>query len=626
VLAVPTLAAEPPRKKRPAIGELIEQASGPISVAQPSLPDLDEDIDVAAVMARARVLAGSGDIDAELDALRDASSAPIEITVEAASAALAKQFGLWAPPPQVKEPAVPEPMAETVPANAEAVPSEDAAAVPEPIADAAPAGAVETVPSGAAAAGAVETVPSEAAPVAVPEPIDAEAAPEPAVHVAPEPADTVADLNAAAAAALEVVAQRASVAEADEYEARERARDEAFRRRHLSDGGDIAEIRDTPPPDDDAHEVEPEQIHDEIHALGENDFEEVEHTAIGANDTLGFEGQAMATRVTDASSFAEDHAMADRLDAELAAAEAEAEHDDLGIGEASAVHRMAYAPEPVAEALAPTEYAHGYVQPAEPEYEPQQADAPYDGFEGDGTLGLGAQTYAGTGDEYEEIEEIEDFEILAEADAEDADLLAGHGFVPPPQQAYPPPPADMLDDEPVARPSQSDFALRLDLGDDSGAGYYPNAVPEQQDDALARSAGHALAAFDDPPAGAYPPLHGFDDSDVIDISNERPRRATSTPATPTPITPAPRFRAKAPPGIAPVAAPSPAADIDLESALEALDVDLDDLAVRGSGPQPAHGRARRHDDSRQPTPAPVSGKTRARTDDGILIDFDDDDR
>src|SRR6185295_10660142 len=79
--------------------------SGPTAAA---VPGLDEDVDIAATIARARALAG-GSPDAELDALCEAAAAPIEISIDAASAELARQLGGspvrrdrsagWAPPP-----------------------------------------------------------------------------------------------------------------------------------------------------------------------------------------------------------------------------------------------------------------------------------------------------------------------------------------------------------------------------------------------------------------------------------------------------------------------------------------------------------------------------------------------
>ena len=105
VAAIAPLPPEPPRKRRTPLSELIERASGPTAAA---VPGLDDNVDIAATIARARALAG-GSPDDELDALSEAAAAPIEISIEAASAELAKQLGGsavrrdrsagWAPPP-----------------------------------------------------------------------------------------------------------------------------------------------------------------------------------------------------------------------------------------------------------------------------------------------------------------------------------------------------------------------------------------------------------------------------------------------------------------------------------------------------------------------------------------------
>jgi hypothetical protein len=106
--AVAALAPEPPRARRPRLQELIAKAesSGPVVAAS---PELDEHVDLERALARARVLAG-GDMDVELANLRESAAAPIEISVEEASAELARQLGghaiarrdrsaRWAPPP-----------------------------------------------------------------------------------------------------------------------------------------------------------------------------------------------------------------------------------------------------------------------------------------------------------------------------------------------------------------------------------------------------------------------------------------------------------------------------------------------------------------------------------------------
>ncbi|HEX4456210.1 MAG TPA: hypothetical protein VH143_35355 [Kofleriaceae bacterium] len=129
IVVAPVLAPERVRAKRPELADLVAKAaelSGPVAAL-----DLDEpDVDIGKAIARARALAG-GDLDSELDALREASAAPRVVDVEAASAELARQLGgvaiakqdrsaRWAPPPPVEVRApravVPEPaVVETAP-------------------------------------------------------------------------------------------------------------------------------------------------------------------------------------------------------------------------------------------------------------------------------------------------------------------------------------------------------------------------------------------------------------------------------------------------------------------------------------------------------------------------------
>ncbi len=714
VSKVKPLAPEPSRRVRPAVAEVLEAAaSAPVVVAP--LPELDDaDVDVNAVLARARVLAG-GDVDAELEALRE-TAAPLEIDVEAASAELARQLGGvavrrdarghgWAPPPVVAEAATP--------ASAEA--TADAAAA-EPTA---------------------EPVPADAAPIA-------------------------------------------------------------------------------PAPDDDAQEVEPDQIRDEIHELDESDYEEVEHTQIGS-------------LLAHIAPSPEQVALADKLDAHLAAVEAEAEADDLGIGEASyqrgtlppaqifddepadeldeldetplpdeatpppalppeyqqdfihhfdaptappmsepvvgveasetpgfpvepayaqpgfsspvapeaAVTEPSYAgpeAEPYAEPApayvevepyaepAPgyAEPAPGYTEPApayaepapayaEPAYaepapgyaepapgyaepapayaEPAPAYAepayaePAPGYAepapayAEPASGYAEAYPAGAYEEPiehisdDDIEEIDELEILAEADAADADLLEVHGEAeisgavampaelharpPSVSQDYviPPPVLDATpspDAFPIDRPSESDFALRLDLGDDD---VEASAAPVHAD--LDASAGNALAGFFDdieepsrtlaerpsPLQPGNPRSASFDHSDVARDGAPVPSRFDEPPPKDqwSETSGVNRWR-----GDTPIPGPPPNDEIDLESALEALDVDLDDLGTPHADTELAHGASssvQRRITIRPPSSsqraeseaAPRSGRgprpraPRVNTEDGVMIDFDDDD-
>jgi hypothetical protein len=665
VSSVSALAPEPARRKRPVMSELIDSASGPIAQTI-SVPGLDDDVDVSAVLARARMLAGS-DLDAELGALLESSATPIEIGIEAASAELAKALGgaavrrdrsaRWAPPPAISEPVVqpvPEPAPEPEP---EAPPAVATEVDPDPVIESAPAIIVSPVP-----------VHSEVA-ILVTRGEDPEAARERARDAAFHQRHTANDAEDAARALGDDDDEQALHAPAAPGEVITEPRAPSIEREPPADGliHDEADPEDFSSPP--AIEVDPEQIHDEIHQLNESDFEEVEHTQLGDNPV-------------DPAAYPGDEAASQRLDAHLAAVEAEHEHDDLGIGEASGVYRREQLEQ--AQRMATPDGQGDYIHQFNP----------------GATLDESAAAF-GADDVPEEIEEIDDFEILAEADADDADLLQAHGEVDASgsrELALP------------ARPSHSDFASRLDLGDESDSfpaapqDYYrrPSEFdhePGELDPRIA-SAGHALAAFDDhdhndpsgfhvparftptptpipghapifddngshsytlagepspedslefdAPHAGFPPPHAFDQSDVIDIRDEAaPKRQAPLQANaPTPIYNEPYKHRKPPPGTR-----APEVDeVDLESALEALDVDLDDLSIphaapglaRETGSQPVRTPGR---PSIRPTANPQTGSARvvkpsqvapspsgprrpraprASSDDGVLIDFDDD--
>ncbi|MBA3465518.1 MAG: hypothetical protein H0T46_36635 [Deltaproteobacteria bacterium] len=550
---VEALAPEAPRKKRPAIHEVIESASGPI-VSVVSVPGLDDDVDVGAVLARARVLAG-GNLDAELEALREVAAAPLEVSIEAASAELARQLGgkavskkdrsaRWAPPPEVAGPIVAKPQALVVE-------SSPAIEVPEEKVDT----AVESPPS----------------PQPVPTLVDDEdSAP---VHAAPM---TPAELR--------------------------------------TDPANVPLIHDDVDPaafdarENSANEVEPDQIADEIHQLEEHDFEEVEHTQVGSlrepepePEPDSFQQHAFLTEPAVAE------AIERSMDAQLADAEAEADEDDMGI---SGAYQLP--PQSVPDVVAAPLHLE---------------DVP------------------------EELEEIDDFEILAEADEEDADLLASHGEADAsgdhdldilraraPREPEP-------EHEPEPRASSSDFVSRLDLSDEFEAAPEPEldtARPRpfsELDHRLERSAGHALAAFDEPSGYTDRPSANLDDLDgdsnyTVAERSPPPADLFDAPDTgfgghaaydpddlPSQYPISARNRAfdqsdvpqtlrgpkpTAPPG------PQPGDEgYDLETALEALDVDLDDLSVPHERPV-----------TKPPRPNTKIPK-RATTTDGVLIEFDD---
>jgi hypothetical protein len=407
--------------------------------------------------------------------------------------------------------------------------------------------------------------------------------------------------------------------------------------------------------------VDPEQIHEEIHRLhdGDPDLEEVERTQIGELPDVDSEAFAQHSYATMP---AQNVASAERLDAELAEAEAEASREDMGFA---------------LEDAAPPQDGD-YVIPLGTPSSPLIEDSGYrsgDSLE----MAIAAAADQQQEDEnIEDIEEIEDFEILAEADAEDAELM---GVAPPPTSARPV-------SEVPARPS---FLNRLDLDEDSG--YHAPAAASGFDefshepgelDPRILSAGHALRAFDEPDdfnaPGTYTPVPKEEPyRPQSDYSLESGTDDFDAPhgdyGNPSGFVPPDAFdqsdvisiRAETPP------AQRQAEEFDLETALEALDVDLDDLGAphlaaahakqrnRASSPVVRAGnnrtsgqravaqttdedshlaqspteeasvaRARQTGSGRVVTPAPVpkSGRvhTRATTEDGIVIDFDDDDQ
>ena len=377
------------------MSEVIESASGPVGAVV--VPGLEDDVDVGAVLARARTLA-TGDLDGELEALREQAAAPLlEIAIEAASAELANQLGgvpvrrqRWAPAAggrgRTRPPGVRGRIGDRRRARR---------------------GACRDLPAGARRAAACEHRQSE----------DAEEDLSPGIIERD---------------ASDAVHLRRSDDEIEQAVAT------------LSD--------DDPQPE---HEVDDGQIDDEIHQLSEADFEEVEQTQVGADPSFD-------DRAYPAGSQS---ALAERLDAHLAEAEAEADADDLGLNRASL----------------DTGYVHQ--RPPSGDYEDMSAEraisvgGEYESayVEQHGTLGALDQSNEIPAVEDASLDdalEIDDFEILAEADEDDADLLASHGE------------ADVSGSRSIAadpghlrRPSLSDFASRLDLGDDSDV-YPPAPEPE----------------------------------------------------------------------------------------------------------------------------------------------------
>ena len=633
VMAVPALAPEPPRRKRMAVHELIESASGPIATAI-SVPGLDEDVDVAAVLARARVLAG--DLDAELAALVEdnGSAVPLAMSIDAASAELAKQLGGksvrrdrsagWATPPAITD------SSSATEADTKAV-ADAAAAIATAFVEKSDDKVEAKVeakadPPRPDSEPVVESVPIE------PE-VEAEAEAEPVAEPVPQADD---DGDDDGDRVMRVRDNDDSGVRLDERPSVIRqvfpVDDELPPEQMIHDDADAEELEAALAPE---HEVDAEQIADEIHQLDESDFEEVEPTQVGADGSYS-------------RSPEDEEAMAARLDRELADAEAEA--DDLGFDRVSPPAR---APSSDFSGFGEHQrYDSSQVDRVDPDDVGDTGDqaafgAPthiYDANPGDPAQGEHGMIEAGPNEfelpneeddpDAEEALEIDDFEILAEADAEDEDLLASHGE------------ADM-GEMPAERPSTSDFAARLDLGDDSADLYFPpNMYRGRRDefthdpgelDPRVASAGHALAAFDEPsdhempiprrvvpmyetesssftiagdsspadlefdaPHAAFPPLHEFDQSDVIE-----PAKLGLPMARP--------YRNE----------PRQNTD-DLENALEALDVDLDDLAMPHARTELPHPTQPPQNKPAKAVKKPPGKPKRANTDDGVLIDFDDD--
>ncbi|HWU91325.1 MAG TPA: hypothetical protein VN253_28860, partial [Kofleriaceae bacterium] len=316
------------------------------------------------------------------------------------------------------------------------------------------------------------------------------------------------------------------------------------------------------------HDVDDAQIADEIHQLSEADYEELEHTHIGEPlDAHAFDGAIARLASPDHAAHLGDHLGHDH------ALSTGGEYD-------SAIVEDLLDAAPTYDPIYGSTLGAGRATPLP-----------------DGLTGTtpGDTTIAVSLDELDGV--IDDFEILAEADADDADLLAADGEAEHASGGFRIPGAD-----------PADFAAQLDLDDDSDL--YPHA-PEpgvhgrRTHDPRELSAGHALAALDDdddlgdpdprarstPSSGVpvstygrrgsdsdashdssrhtgFSPPHEFDQSDVIAVPPElrRDHKSRVAARAPAPSVAASAARARA----------DAADDYDLESALDALDVDLEE--------------------------------------------------
>jgi hypothetical protein len=678
VVAVTPLAPEAPRRKRMAVSELIESASGPVGSVAVAVPGLDDEVDLAAAIVRARALAG-GALDAELAALSEVAATPVEISIDAASAELARQFGgsavlrdrnaRWAPPPAIPASPVTSP-AEVEDEARHPKPRPEPAQVPEP--------GHGQVPE--RAHGQVSAPGPEHGHEPAPDPAS-EAAPDPVLGQAPDRRPDVPlagpDVSAMPPAGAAPAGHDGEARDARSFappNVDQIATDPNRRRSRprMSRSSPGRNARDHRLP---AHrEVEPDQIADEIHQLSELDLEDVEHTEMGE---VPIGPGAFALRGDAGEPSAEDQVrLAARLEAQLAEAEAEAEVDDLGIGGAAGMP-------------ASRESATAFGAPPGAEAEPRE-------------------------DQADEPLELEDFEILAEADADDADLLLAHGEQEASRRL-------VIHEQPPVAPrgaSELDFAARLDLDEESDM-YFAvsgkefavatgrDAVQEEFSDRHAHdglhgvfegdsrlpdpprgSAGRARAVFaagdesleqtGDLPLGDPGDPHGLAPTrgvqPIFDSEGSNSYTLASMPDSDD--LDFPPLGRRQPAGKQPAAKhPEPAMlrgsppepqqlhdarveDHELENALGALDVSLDDLSIPRAAPEPLPHRepaksrpnvVRRQVPPASPSPAqargpgaparavqktgsgrvvPGSGRVavpRATTDDGVVIEFDEDD-
>jgi hypothetical protein len=211
-------------------------------------------------------------------------------------------------------------------------------------------------------------------------------------------------------------------------------------------------------------------------------------------------------------------------------------------------------------------------------------------------------------EQIEEIDEIDDFEILDEEDADQADLVVAD--VGPPRRSH-----------------TEDFVNRLELSNTHDAAPAPvddgdplAGFRDREDSAI--SYGDARAYEIQQPAYTDP-LAGFADDPS---SAERSPYVQHARVHHVPHTAAPPQQPIWDPATGQYVYPNPYPDHDqhLESALEALDPDLDDLGqpiIDVPQPDPRNTI----DIPTNQRRAAVNKRAMSEDDGGILIDFDDDD-
>jgi hypothetical protein len=505
-IPVPVLAPERSRPARPRPQDMIDKAielSARIVVVPAA--ELDMHVDVARVLSRARALAGS-DLDVELAALRDAAAAPNEISVDAASAELARQLGgkpiskrerssRWSPPPPVE-------MKSELPPIVTRYPSEPFATKTRAETEVAPSSTIAAVVDAA-----VEAQLSAESPAAV-EPITAvDAALETLDRPASEPPSLVPEESYVIRQSAELFAQR----DAADY-------DQAFAQQpSTTTAVDPADIDpETLPPKSfgPAHDIKTDPADQRGMMIDDDsDISSFERALDAARIHTGVSKVAPA-RPNDRDFDDEDPGAELLASGEYQIAD-EAPNESTIIG-VTPIDRFGSHPTMSDQLAAQLDQQ---LEEAESEAAREVAAA------------LAAERPYGDGAELDD-EEISDLDVLAEADEEDEDLMSAHAEAdsaqhfaavePAPYASEPavyasgapraPEPAYLGAPDPaypVPEPVD-DFASRLDLGDDdevappsddidrAAAREFDEDVPQPIHDYS-----HAPADNSEPPA-AYP--------------------------------------------------------------------------------------------------------------------------
>jgi uncharacterized protein (TIGR02266 family) len=720
VPAVQPLTPERSRSTRAKPTDLLAQANELAArLERVTVPELDSSIDVDRALARARALAGS-DLEGDLAQLRESSAAPFEITLEAASAELARQLGgkaiarrersakfdvplaTIATPTQAPTPTSSEPAASASgPVEAVRAESSNSTSVPVPsvsgLHDITAAIALEPLStSHGPVAGPLASAAAAASAAASATP--AEPAPEPELETGPaEPAAAAVPATAESAVAEPAASEPVATAKPDEDDddpAREYVRDDKTR----VPSGDVHELLLPPslfaqplaePADDLEIPVEP-PVSGGFSTVSEDDL----RTTPGDIDELGArrayesspslqlddsdlepvddddpDGRTHLGAFADAYPAA-DEAAAARLDRELEEAEAEAEaelgemargdeevadgdvlaeanahgdgeantaYGDTAYGEA-AYGDTAHGEAPYGEApygaTAHGDTAHGDVADADPEaavHPEPRAGSPFDAQT---AVAFDAQSAAA----YDaQVAELEAARAVGAAPEDFADRLAFD---------------DDLDREearnfPTANPRPGMRASSVDIdlddaaddfsdeGERAGSGY---PQPPSASDLGYLNAPSDSFTFAEPLPGPgisgedFDEPHGFtqntpvparrsrasEDSDTFEqhVRQSQPHAAHASGQRPLPGLPP-----ETPPHGTPIV-PAPATTPTGARSRTGANVIQRAAKSSTAAPPPIPAAARKS--ATTPPPLPVRSAPRASSDDGILIDFDDD--